>query len=367
MENLKKTHLFPIYEKYGAKVVDYAGWAMPVQFEGLIEEHEAVRNAAGIFDVSHMGEVEVKGKGAEKYLQNLLTNDFEAVEDNQIIYSFMCYPNGGVVDDLLVYKYNTERYLLVVNASNKEKDINWMNEHKGSFDIQIDDISHKVSEIAIQGPLSQEILQKLTKEDLSKLAPFYLKENVDILGYNCLLSRTGYTGEDGFEIYLDNENVVKVWEKLIEEGKESGLKPAGLGARDTLRFEASMPLYGNEISQDITPIEAGLGFFVKLNKNDFIGKEALSKQKEEGPKRKLVAFEMVGNGIPRHGYDVLKNGAVIGFVTTGYHSPTLKKNIGFALIDSEHGAMDNVLEIQIRKKKAEAKIISKKFLVKHNK
>ena len=293
MENLKKTSLFSIYEKYRGKIVDYAGWAMPVQFEGLIQEHEAVRNAAGLFDVSHMGEIEVKGKDALKYLQYLLTNNFKTMEDNQIIYSFMCYPHGGVVDDLLVYKYSSDYYLLVVNASNMEKDYKWMLEQKGDFNVQIINISNKVSEIAIQGPYSEKILQKLTNTDLSKIAPFFLKQNVEISGVNCLISRTGYTGEDGFEIYLNNEDASIIWEKLMEKGKDEGIKPAGLGARDTLRFEASMPLYGNEISQDITPLEAGLGFFVKFDKGNFIGRESLLKQKEEGLNIKLVAFVMI--------------------------------------------------------------------------
>ncbi len=367
MDNLKKTSLFPIYEKYGGKIVDYAGWAMPVQFEGLIQEHEAVRNAAGLFDVSHMGEIEVKGEDALKYLQYLLTNNFETMKDNQILYSFMCYPHGGVVDDLLVYRYASDYYLLVVNASNMEKDYKWMIENKEDYNVQIINISKEVSEMAIQGPNAKKILQKLTVTDLSEIKPFYLKRDVEVSGFNSMISRTGYTGEDGFEIYLTNDAAPIVWEKLIEAGEEEGLKPVGLGARDTLRFEASMPLYGNEISQDITPLEAGLGFFIKFDKGDFIGRESLLKQKEEGLKRKLVAFEMVGNGIPRHGYDVLKDGKKIGIVTTGYHSPTLKKNIGFALIDGAHTALETELEIQIRKKIAKATVVNKKFLVKHNK
>lgn len=367
MDNLKKTSLFSLYEKYGGKIVDYAGWAMAVQFEGLISEHEAVRSRAGLFDVSHMGEIEIKGKDALKYLQYLLTNNFETMKDNQVIYSFMCYPDGGVVDDLLVYKYSSDYYLLVVNAANMEKDYKWMMDNKGKFDIQIINISDDVSEIAIQGPKAEKILQKLTDTNLSEIKSFYLKRDVDIAGANCLISRTGYTGEDGFEIYLSHKDAPNIWEKLMEAGKDEGLQPAGLGARDTLRFEASMPLYGNEISQDITPLEAGLGFFVKFDKGNFIGREALLKQKEEGLKRKLVAFEMIENGIPRHGYEVLKDGMEIGFVTTGYHSPTLKKNIGFALIDSKFTALDTILEIQIRKKVAKAKIVNKKFYTKHYK
>ncbi len=362
MENLKKTALFPIYEKYGGKVVDYAGWAMPVQFEGLIAEHEAVRNAAGLFDVSHMGEIEIKGIDALKYLQYLLTNNFESLEDNQILYSFMLYPHGGVVDDLLVYKYDSYHYLLVVNASNMEKDYKWMVEQKGKFDIEINNISDKVSEMAIQGPNSERILQELTDTDLASIPNFYLKRDVVISGVNCMISRTGYTGEDGFEIYLDNDSAITIWEDLMNKGKEHGLKAIGLGARDTLRFEASMPLYGNEISEKITPLEAGLGFFVKFDKGDFIGRESLLKIKEEGLKRKLIAFEMVGSGIPRHGYPVLKNEAEIGFVTTGYHSPSLKKNIGFALVDSKYTELDTILEIQIRKRISKMKIINKRFL-----
>lgn len=367
MDNLKKTSLFSLYEKYGGKIVDYAGWAMPVQFEGLIAEHDAVRSAAGLFDVSHMGEIEIKGKDALLYLQYLLTNNIEAMKDNQIIYSFMCYPNGGVVDDLLVYKYSQDYYLLVVNASNMEKDYKWMIDHKGEFDIQIINISDDVSEIALQGPKAEKILQKLTDTNLSELKSFYLKRDVDVAGANCLISRTGYTGEDGFELYLSHEEAPVIWDKIMEAGKDEGIKPVGLGARDTLRFEASMPLYGNEFSQEITPLEAGFGFFVKFDKGDFIGRETLLKQKEEGLKRKLVGFEMIDNGIPRHGYEVLKDGQEIGFVTTGYHSPTLKKNIGNALIDAKFTAIDTIIEIQIRKKVAKAKIIDKRFYAKHNK
>lgn len=364
MDNLKKTSLFSLYEKYGAKVVDYAGWAMPVQFEGLIPEHEAVRNAAGLFDVSHMGEIEIKGKEALEFLQYLMTNNIEAMKDNQIIYSFLCYPSGGVVDDLLVYKYAHDHYLLVVNASNMEKDYKWIMEHKGDYDVEIVNLSDDISEITLQGPKTLEVLQQLTDTNLSEIKPFYLKRDVKMGGADSFISRTGYTGEDGFEIYLSHEDAPVLWEKILEIGKDLGVKPVGLGARDTLRFEASMPLYGNELSQDINPLEAGLGFFVKFDKGDFIGREALLKQKEEGLKRKLVAFEMIENGIPRHGYEVLKDGKEIGFVTTGYHSPTLKRNIGNALVDSKFTELGSTIEIKIRKRVSKAEIISKKFLKK---
>lgn len=364
MDDLKRTSLFPLYEKYGGKLVEYAGWLMPVEFSGLTFEHEAVRTTAGLFDVSHMGEIEVKGKEAAAYLEHLLTNNIGTMNDNQVIYTFMCYENGGVVDDLLAYKYFADHYLLVVNAANMEKDYKWMIDQKGSYQVEIMNLSGDISEVALQGPKAESILQKLTDTNLSDIPSFYLKRDVKIDGANCLISRTGYTGEDGFEIYMSHEDAPGIWEKILEAGKPEGVLPVGLGARDTLRFEASLPLYGNEISQDITPIEAGLGFFVKLDKGDFIGREVLNAQKQDGPARKIVGFEMIGNGIPRHGYGVLSDGEEIGFVTTGYHSPTIGMNIGLALIQQEYAEIGGIMEIQIRKKKAQAKIRDKKFYAK---
>lgn len=364
MSNLKRTSLFNAHEKHKGKIIDFSGWELPVQYEGIIAEHEAVRNFAGLFDVSHMGEVEVKGNEAFDFVQNLVTNDVSTIEDNQVIYTFMCYPHGGIVDDLLVYKFSHNNFYLVINASNIDKDFNWMEENKGDYDVELTNISDNVSEMAIQGPNAQKILQKLTAIDLSEIKFFYCKKDVKVAEVNCLISRTGYTGEDGFEIYLANEYAEIVWEKLMEAGKEFGLKPAGLGARDTLRFEASLPLYGNELSKDITPLEAGLGFFVKLDKENFIGKEALVKQKEEGLKRKVVAFEMIDKGIPRHGYDVMLDGNKIGFVTTGYYAPTVKKNIGLAMVDIEYSKLETPIEIQVRKRVLKARVISKKFYTK---
>lgn len=367
MENLKKTALYNEHEKYGGKLIEFAGWCLPVQYEGIIEEHEAVRNKAGLFDVSHMGEVEVKGKEAFDFVQNLVTNDISVLNENQVIYTFMCYENGGVVDDLLVYKFDNENYLLVVNASNVDKDYEWMLQNKGKFQVEILNVSNEISEVALQGPKAQEILQNLTTENLNDIKFFYCKKDVSIAGIKCLVSRTGYTGEDGFEIYTENKNIETIWETLLETGKVYGLKPAGLGCRDTLRFEATLPLYGNEITKDITPLEAGLGFFVKLNKENFIGKEALAKQKEEGLKRKLVGFEMKDRGIPRHGYEVFAEEKNIGFVTTGYFSPTLKKNIGLALIDSIYSELGTEINIQIRNRSLKAEVISKKFYTKNYK
>ncbi len=367
MENLKKTALYDTHVKYGGKIVEYSGWLLPVQYESLKAEHEAVRNNAGLFDVSHMGEVKVVGEDAEKYLQNLLTNDICSMNEFQVMYTFMCYETGGVVDDLLVYKYTSTDYLLVINAANIEKDFDHMLEKSKNYNVNLTNISKDVSEVAIQGPKAQEILQKLTSQDLNDIKFFYFKDKVDIKGIPCLVSRTGYTGEDGFEIYLENDKVSKVWEDIMEAGKEYGLKPCGLGARDTLRFEVLLPLYGNELSKDITPLEAGLGFFVKLSKEDYIGRSVHKEQKENGLSRKIVAFEMVDNAIPRHEYDVYKGDKKIGYVTTGYLSPTLGKKIGLALLDIAYTEIGEEIEILVRNKKYKAKVIKKQFYTKQYK
>lgn len=361
----KKTPLYDEHVRLGGNVVDYAGWYLPIQYEGLVPEHEAVRNKVGLFDVSHMGEITIKGKDALAFVDYLMTNDISKVVDNQIVYTFMCQPDGGVVDDLLVYRFGQEDFYLVVNASNTDKDYKWILDQKNDFEVEIANISDTVGEVAIQGPLAQKVLQKLTKTDLDKITFFTLDRNVDVNGVNCMVSRTGYTGEDGFEIYTTNEGVVKVWKDLLEAGKEEGIMPTGLGCRDTLRFEASLPLYGHEMSETITPLEGGFKYFVKLDKeSDFIGKEALNKQWSEGLKRKLAGFEMMGRGIPREGYEIQKDGKKIGHVTTGYMSPTLKKNIGNALIETEFTELGTEVDIMIRKKPVKAKIISKRFLKK---
>lgn len=367
MDNLKKTSLFEAHKRYGGKIIDFSGWALPVQYEGLVEEHNAVRNNAGLFDVSHMGEVEVKGEQALDYVNYLVSNDVSKLENNQVLYAMMCYQDGGIVDDLLVYKFTNKEFLLVINASNIDKDFKWMKSVSEGFDVELNNISENVSEMALQGPKAEEILQKLTETKLSEIGFFYCKKDVNIAGAKCLVSRTGYTGEDGFEIYLNHEDAEKVWDKLFEVGEELGLKPAGLGCRDTLRFEAALPLYGNEISKDITPLEAGLGFFVKLDKESFVGKDALVKQKEEGLKRKLVGFELLDKGVARHGYIVMAEGKEIGFVTTGYKSPTLGKNIGLAIVDNEYSKLDTPIEIKMRKKLLKAKVISRRFYKKQYK
>ena len=357
---MKKT---PLYEKHiqlKGKMIDFGGWSLPVEYTGIIPEHEAVRTKAGIFDVSHMGEITVKGEDSEKYLQMLLTNDISLLNNNQIAYTAMCYPHGGVVDDLLVYKYSNTDYLLVVNASNTEKDYQWMKENIFG-NTEILNVSENYAQLALQGPLAETILQKLTSKNLNEIEFYYFNDNVKVGNIEALVSRTGYTGEDGFELYFAYDKAEEMWDLILEAGKDEGLIPAGLGARDTLRFEASLPLYGHELNENITPLEAGLGFFVKLNKENFIGKEALARQKSEGLKRRIVGFEMIDRGIPRNNYEVYKEGEKIGYVTTGSFSPTLKKNIGLALIDSAYSKEGTEIEILIRNKNSKAKVIKKPF------
>lgn len=360
---MKKTPLYEKHVELKGKVIDFGGWALPVEYSGIIPEHEAVRNKAGLFDVSHMGEITVKGEDAEKYLQMIVTNDISVLNDNQIAYTPMCYTDGGVVDDLLVYKYSSTDYLLVVNASNTQKDFEWLLSQ--SFgNVEIKNVSDEYAQLALQGPEAQTILQKLSEVDLNLIEFYHFLGDVNVGEFKTIVSRTGYTGEDGFELYFKAEHGLQMWDLILETGKEYGLVPAGLGARDTLRFEAALPLYGQEIDKDITPLEAGLGFFVKLNKDDFIGKEALAKQKADGLKRKVIGFEMVDRGIPRSHYEVFAEGRKIGYVTTGSFSPTLKKNIGLALVEAEYAKEGTEIEISVRNKNLKAKVIKKPFYTK---
>jgi aminomethyltransferase len=360
MAELKRTPLFPVYKEYGGKTIDFGGWELPVQYTSILEEHEAVRTRAGLFDVSHMGEITVKGNDALANIQKWITNDASKLSVNQALYSPMCYENGGCVDDLLVYKRDENDYLIVVNAANIEKDYDWMLKH--SFgDVEISNISSQVAQLALQGPLAEKILQKLTDFHLPDIKYYWFRQDVPVAGIPALVSRTGYTGEDGFELYVDKDLAIDLWQKILEAGKEEGVVPVGLGARDTLRFEARLPLYGQEINETITPIEAGLGFFVKLDKGDFIGRDVLAKQKEEGAPRKLVGFEMIERGIPRTHYEVQVEGKRIGEVTSGTFSPTLKKNIGLAILSAEHAQLGNELDILIRNKRVKAVIVPTPF------
>ncbi len=358
MADLKRTPLFPVY-KDQAKLVPFGGWELPVQFSGIKAEHEAVRTRAGLFDVSHMGEIVVSGPDALSLLQRLLSNDASKLKTGQIQYSIMCYPDGGTVDDLVIYK-REEDYLLVTNAANLEKDLEWINKHAVG-DVSIRDISDEIALLALQGPAAETILQRMTDTDLSAIRFFRFQEDVQIGGIKAMISRTGYTGEDGFEIYLAPEDAPILWEKILIEGEPEGVVPCGLGARDTLRFEARLPLYGNELSASITPIEAGLGFAVKLEKGDFIGCRVLAQQKEEGPPRKLVGIEMIERGIPRSNYPVYIGEEEVGEVTSGTHSPTLKKNVGLALIRAEHAQLGQEVAVEIRGKRVKACIVKTPF------
>ncbi|MFO7316855.1 MAG: glycine cleavage system aminomethyltransferase GcvT [Bacilli bacterium] len=361
MGELKRTPLFDEYAKYGAKTIDFGGWELPVQFSSIKEEHEAVRKRAGLFDVSHMGEIIVEGKDALGFLQKILSNDISKIPVGGAQYNVMCYENGGVVDDLIVYNLGNDQYLLVVNAANIEKDFEWLKKH-AQGEVDITNKSDEYAMIALQGPLSEKILQTLTEEELKEIKPFHFKASATIGGYPVLLSRSGYTGEDGFELYGEPKAIVALWHKILGAGKEDGLIPCGLGARDTLRFEACLPLYGQELSESISPLEAGIGFAVKLQKeSDFIGKEALIKQKEQGLSRKLVGIEMIEKGIPRHGYKVFKGDAEIGVVTTGTQVPSTKRNLGLALLDSQYADLGTEVDVEIRNKKVKAQVVPKPF------
>ena len=366
MDELKRTCLFDVHEKLNAKMFEFAGWEMPLEYTSAVKEHEHVRKSAGLFDVSHMGEVEVRGDEAQQFIQYLITNDVSNLKADEILYSPMCYENGTTVDDLLVYKRGQNDYLLIINAGNIDKDYEWIVENSKKFNVETKNISDKVAQLALQGPLAEEILSKLINQDLSQIEFYKFKQNVDVCGDPCIVSRTGYTGEDGFEIYCDKNVAQKIWNAILEEGKER-VVPAGLGARDTLRSEVNLPLYGHEISEEIPPLEAGLSIFVKLDKDDFIGKDSLKALKESGNARKLVAFELTGKGMVRGGYDVEIDGEVVGFVTTGLKSPTLDKFIGMAIIDSDKARVGQEIGIRVRKKLVPAVIVKRPFYKKQYK
>ncbi|MEE9723406.1 glycine cleavage system aminomethyltransferase GcvT [Listeria seeligeri] len=357
MTELQKTPIHPIYEKYGAKTIDFGGWDLPVQFSGIKAEHEAVRTDVGLFDVSHMGEVLVEGSDSTAYLQYLLSNDIEKIKIGKAQYNIMCYENGGTVDDLVVYKITETKYILVVNAANTEKDYEWM--VKNVFgNVTVTNVSSMYGQLALQGPNAEKVLTKLTDIDLSSISFFGFVEDANVAGVKTIISRSGYTGEDGFEIYMQSDDAIKVFEAIMAEG----VLPIGLGARDTLRLEAVLALYGQELSQEITPLEAGLNFAVKLNKEaDFIGKEALVKQKEAGLTRKLVGIELIERGIPRHDYSVFQKDKKIGIITSGTQSPTLGTNIGLALLEAPYTELGQEVEVGIRTKKIKAKVIATPF------
>lgn len=358
---MKDTALTPKHISLGAKMVPFAGYNMPVSYTGLNEEHLTVRNAVGVFDVSHMGEFILKGENALDLIQRVTSNDAAALTDGKVQYS--CLPNdkGGIVDDLLVYRIDAKSYLLVVNASNIEKDWSWISKHNDK-NVEMIDISEKTSLLGVQGPKAAAALQKLTDIDLSSM-PYYTFKKGKFNGVdNVLVSNTGYTGAGGFEIYFENEHAEKMWDAIFEAGAEFGIKPVGLGARDTLRLEMGFCLYGNDIDETTSPIEAGLGWITKFNK-DFVNKEAILAHKEKGVSKKLVGFEMIDRGIPRHDYEIVDgNGNTIGKVTSGTQSPSLQKGIGMGYVTPEFSKADSEIFVKVRDKSLKAKVVKMPFL-----
>ncbi len=354
----KKTCLYDKHVALGALMSPFGGFIMPIQYSNIVDEHQAVRQACGVFDVSHMGEVVVSGPDAERYVNHLFTNDVAGMPSGKILYGMMCYDDGGVVDDLLVYKQAGDRFLLVINASNIDKDWAWIQQHAGGYAVTLENQSDGCGELAVQGPQSEQVMEQVLGLACKELAFYTFKTIGDVI-----VSRTGYTGEDGFEIYATPAYINECWDKLMA----AGIKPCGLGCRDTLRFEVGLPLYGDELSEHITPIMAGLGIFVKLDKEEFIGREALARQKADGAPKKLVGIELKDKAIPRHGYTVLKDGQPIGEVTTGYHTISTDKSVCMALVDARQAALGTEVEVQIRKKTFAGVVCKKRFYEKHYK
>lgn len=360
-ENLKKTPLNEVHRKLGGKMVDFGGWDMPVQYEaGVIAEHLATREKAGLFDVSHMGEIWVEGEDAIPFVNRITTNDVTKLVDGQAHYSALTNERGGVVDDLLVYRFDEGKLLLVVNASTTDKDWDWITSQVKDEAITLTNASADFCQIAVQGPLALEIAQKFTEVNLSEIKYYHFTVGT-FDSTDAIISRTGYTGEDGFEIYADKDEAVRIWNDLLEYGERFGILPAGLAARNTLRLESAMSLYGNELSDDISPLEAGLGWICKLNKGDFTGREPMAKLKEEGLKKKLVGFEMVDKGIARDHFDVYIGDEKVGYVTSGSPAPYLKKNIGLAFVPTEFAKTGQEITIDVRGKKLAAVIVPTPF------
>ena len=353
-----KTCLYDSHVALGAKMSPFAGFIMPIQYAGIVQEHLAVRQHVGMFDVSHMGEIFVEGPDAEAFVNHIFTNEIRGFEPGKVLYGMMCYENGGTVDDLLVYReFEKDHFLLVVNAANIDKDFDWIKEQVKGFNCTVRNESPVWGQIAVQGPEAEKtVMDVLGYKEAADLG-FYTFCDVEYKGKRLILSRTGYTGEDGFELYSTIENTIEIWDRLLK----AGVQPCGLGCRDTLRFEAGLPLYGDELSPEISPVMAGLGMFCKYEK-DFIGKEALLDQKAGNLEKKLVGIEIFDKAIPRAGYPVeLEDGTEVGVVTTGYHSISLDKSICFALVRKDVSALDTPLSVRIRKKVFPGKVIKKRF------
>ena len=365
----KKTCLYDRHVALGALMSPFGGFIMPIQYSNITDEHNAVRQHCGVFDVSHMGEVRITGPDAERYVQHIFTNDVTNAPVGQIYYGMMCYPNGGTVDDLLVYKMGDNDFFLVINAANIDKDVEWMQQQMQGFNIHFEHQSDYYGQLAVQGPEAQAVVEEVLGLPCAELKFYTAKVApsgaVGGASSSIIISRTGYTGEDGFEIYGSHEFTQKAWDKLMESGR---CKPCGLGCRDTLRFEVGLPLYGDELSADISPIMAGLGIFVKLDKPEFIGKEALAEQKANGVAQKIVGIELADKAIPRHGYPVLTpEGEAVGEVTTGYHCLSVDKSVCMALVKADYAKLGTPLQVQIRKKVFHGVVVKKKFYDKHYK
>ncbi len=358
MSETKLTCLHDRHVALGAQMTPFGGFDMPIQYEGIVEEHNAVRNACGVFDVSHMGEVLITGPDAGRYVNHIFSNDVSAIVPGQILYGMMLNEAGGTVDDLLVYKRADNDYFLVINAANIDKDVAWIMTNAEGYDVTVEHLSDSLGELAIQGPEAEAVVEQVLGIQCRELEFYTFKESL-LDGKHILVSRTGYTGEDGFEIYADHDTIVALWDALMESGRA---KPCGLGCRDTLRFEVGLPLYGDELADDISPVEAGLSMFVKLDKPEFIGKEAVLKQKTEGAPRKLIGLELLDRAIPRHGYEVLNDAdEVVGYVTTGYRGISVDKSIAAALVLTPYAVKDTELKIRIRRKTFPARVTAKKF------
>lgn len=358
-ENLKKTCLYDSHVALGAKMSPFAGFMMPIQYSSITEEHNAVRHAVGMFDVSHMGEIFVSGPDAEKFVNHIFTNEIRGFEPGKVLYGMMLHPDGGVVDDLLVYReFEPDHFLLVVNAANIDKDYEWILAQTAGYDVKVVNDSDNWGQIAVQGPGAEKVVTEVLGLAEAAELTFYTYCEAQWNGHRMVVSRTGYTGEDGFELYTTCEDIKEIWKKLLD----NGVAPCGLGCRDTLRFEAGLPLYGDELSDTITPIEAGLGMFCKLDKEEFIGKDVVAKQKAEGTERKLVGIELADKAIPRATYPVeTEDGTQVGVVTTGYHSISLEKSICFAMVQTAYSKLDTPLWIRIRKKVFPGKVVKKRF------
>jgi len=362
---LKKTSLYSCYAEYDAKMIEFFGWNLPVEFSGIVHEHMAVREKAGLFDVSHMGEIIIRGRQALELVQFLTPNDASRLSFGRAQYSALTSPEGTFVDDLLVYCLE-DSFLLVVNAANITKDFHWIRQHAEPFDVQVENASEEYTQIALQGPSAENILQSLTEIALDALSPFHFDLG-KVAGKECLVSRTGYTGEDGFEIYTKCSEPGKIWNAVMKEGKEYGLLPVGLGARDTLRLEASLMLYGNDIDETTTVLEANLGWLVKFKKGDFLGRDSLFDQKEKGVSREIAGFELVERGIARSHYTVFADEQQVSEVTSGSYSPYLKKSIGLAYLPIAYTAIDSKIEVEVHDRRVPARIIPTPFYKKKEK